>query len=130
MLDTNEFDEHRLIVAEGLYRPAATEIVTSGGLNDLKSKGRCVVYELRDRNGDIDNKKTFDLAGWWKDALQYEKMILSYDTFNPDGNLIAQIVMVMPELGSDYKATYTNILETRFNNFVQSTNELVECIQE
>ena len=61
---------------------------------------------------------------------QYEKLILSYDTFNPDGSMIAQLVIVMPELGSDYNANYTNELETRFNNFVQSTNELLECIQE
>ena len=130
MLDDDEFEEHRLVVVEGLYKAAATETVTSGGLNDLKAQGRCVVYELRDKNGNIDNKKTFDLAAWWKDSLQYEKLILSYDTFDPSGDMIAQLIIVMPELTSDYKATYTNNLETRFNNFVQSTNELVECIQE
>ena len=130
MLDTDEYDEHRLVVAEGLYRPASTETVTANGINDLKSKGRCVVYELRNKNGSIDNTKTFELASWWKDALQYEKMILSYDTFNPSGDMIAQLIIIMPELTSEYKATYTNQIETQFNNSVQSTNELLECIQE
>lgn len=130
MLDTDEFDEYRLIVAEGIYKKGPSEVVTTGGLNDLKTKGRCVVYELRNRNGKIDNKKTFDLAMWWKDSLQYENMILSYDTYDPSGEMIAQIVMVMPELTSSYEATFNNSIQTMFNNTVQSTNELIECIQE
>lgn len=128
MIDDDEYDEYRLVVAEGLYRPSATETVTAGGINDLKSKGRAVVYELRDKTGQIDLSKTFDLAVWWKDSLQYEKMILSYDTYQDE--LIAQIIVIMPEIGSNYEAKYTNVIETRFNNFVQSTNELMECIQE
>ena len=54
---------------------------------------------------------------------------LSYDTFNPQGGtLTAQIILIMPELGRDYKATFDNSIETRFNNFVQSTNEIIECL--
>jgi hypothetical protein len=128
MIDQNQFSEHRLIVAEGIYRPYANEKVTANGINDLKAKGRCVVYELRDRTGKIDFKKTFDLAVWWKDSLQFGQMILSYDTFNPDNSLTAQIILIMPEVSSDYQATFTNQIETRFNNFVQSTNELIECL--
>ena len=130
MIDNIEYDEHRLIVAEGIYRPYINETVTANGINALKKLGRAVVYELRDRNGNIDNKKTYDLASWWKDSLQFEKMILSYDTLNKDGSMIAQIVLIMPEVSSTYSVTYTNIIETRFNNFVQSTDELLECIQE
>ena len=55
-------------------------------------------------------------------------MILTYDTFNIDGSLTAQIILVMPEVNSDYKVSYNNEIETRFNNFVQSTNELVEVV--
>lgn len=130
MMDDDVYSEHRLVVAEGVYRPYANETVTTLGINDLKSKGRCVVYELHDRTGNIDLRKTFDLASWWKDSLQYEKLILSYDTMNPNGLLTAQIILIMPELNSNYVAIFNNSLETRYNNFVQSTNELVECIQE
>jgi hypothetical protein len=130
MIDNIEYDEHRLIVAEGIYRPYINETVTANGINALKKEGRAVVYELRDRNGNIDMKKTFDLASWWKDSLQFEKMILSYDTLNKDGSMIAQIVLITPTISSDYGVTYTNTIETRFNNFVQSTDELLECIQE
>ena len=128
MIDDDEYDEYRLVVAEGIYKAGKGETVTEGGINDLKSKGRCVVYELRNRQGKIDKKKTFDLAVWWKDSLQFEKMILTYDTFNIDGSLTAQIILVMPEVNSDYKVSYNNEIETRFNNFVQSTNELVEVV--
>ena len=129
MIDNDIYSEHRLVVAEGIYRKYVNEGMTTLGVNDLKSRGRCVVYELHDRTGNIDTKKTFDLASWWKDSLQFEKMILSYDTFNPQGGtLTAQIILIMPELGRDYKATFDNSIETRFNNFVQSTNEIIECL--
>ena len=129
MSDDDIFEEYRLVVAEGVYKPSVTETVTAGGINDLKQKGRAVVYELRDRDGNIAAAKTFDLAVWWKDSLKFEKMILSYDTYNPNNTNTVQIVVIMPEFASDsYKATYTNLIETQFNNFPQSTGELVECI--
>lgn len=128
MLDNDVYSEHRLVVAEGVYRKYANETMTTLGINDLKSRGRAVVYELHDRSGNIDLKKTFDLASWWKDSLQFEKMILSYDTLNPDSSLIAQIILIMPELSSEYNATFDNSIETRFNNFVQSTNEIIEVV--
>jgi len=34
----------------------------------------------------------------------------------------------MPRLNPDYTATFDNLIETRYNNFVQSTNEIVECL--
>ena len=128
MIDDDEYDEYRLVVAEGIYRAGPNETMTEGGINDLKSKGRCVVYELRNRKGEIDKKKTFDLAVWWKDSLQFEKMILSYDTYNVGGSLTAQIILIMPEMPSTYITKSTNDIETRFNNYVQSTNELVEVV--
>lgn len=128
MMDKDVYSEHRLVVAEGLYRPYTNETVTAGGVNDFKQKGQCVVYELHDRTGNIDLKKTFDLASWWKDSLQFQKLILSYDTFDPTGALTAQLILIMPELSSSYEATFDNSIETRYNNFVQSTNEIIECL--
>ena len=127
--DRGEFDEFRLVIAEGIYKKGEKETVTAGSINDLAQSGRAVVYELRDRNGKIANKQTFRLAAWWKDSQQYEKMILDYDTYNPDGSLNVQIIVIMPELtGEYYTAKFNNNLETRFNNYVQSTNELVEIL--
>lgn len=128
MVDNDVYSEHRLVVAEGLYRPYVNETVTTGSVNYYKERGQCVVYELHNRTGNIDFKKTFDLASWWKDSLQFQKLILSYDTFNPTGALTVQLILIMPELSSSYEATFDNSIETRYNNFVQSTNEIIECL--
>ena len=66
------------------------------------------------------------LANYWKNNLQFEKLILDYDTYNPDKSLNAHIILVMPEIVSPWSATFTNEVETRFNNMVQSTDELIE----
>ena len=128
MDDNDLFEDFRLIVAEGIYVPSSGETVTAGGINDLKSKGHAVVYELYNLNGTSAHEKLFDLATWWKDSLKFEKMILDYDMYDPNGALNSQIILVMPEFeGSSYNTTYKNEIETRFNNVVQSTNELIEC---
>ena len=130
MTDQDDFDDYRLIVSEGIYKPSETETVTPNSINDLKSKGRAIVYELRDRTGNIAIEKTWELADWWKDSVKFEKMILDYDTYDPSGKYNAQIIMIMPELSvGGYTVTYKNQIETRFNNFVQSTNELIECLK-
>ena len=78
----------------------------------------------------IDLNKTFELATWWKDSVKFQKMILDYDTYNLNDQLNVQIIVIMPEFKDiDYTTTYDNEIETRFNNFVQSTDELIECLK-
>ena len=128
MDDNDLFEDYRLIVSEGIYVASSTETITTGGINDLKSQGRAVVYELYGLDGANAHEKVFDLATWWKDSLKFEKMILDYDTYDPNGALNSQIIVIMPEFeANSYSATYANEIETRFNNVVQSTNELIEC---
>lgn len=125
--DNGEFANFRLAVAEGLYRPGETEDLDVDSVNYLMKDGRAVVYELINQKGVIAIEKTFDLAVYWKDNLNFDKMILDYDTYNIDGSLNAQIILIMPKIVSPWTVTYRNIIETRFNNYVQSTNELIEC---
>ena len=128
MDDNDLFEDYRLIVAEGIYVASSGETITTGSINDMKSQGRAVVYELYGLDGTSAHEKVFDLATWWKDSLKFEKMILDYDTYDPNGALNSQIIIVMPEFeDKSYQATYENQIETRFNNVVQSTNELIEC---
>lgn len=124
----SEFEDNRLVVAEGLYRPAPNETLLPGSVNDSLTKGHAVVYELLDNKGMNATGKTFDLAVYWKDVLQFKKMILDYDTYDPSGKLNAQIILIMPQIVDPWSVSYENILETRFNNYVQSTNELVEIL--
>ena len=127
-IDTHrgEFADFRLIVAEGLYRQGPNEVLDVNSVNYKMTKGQAIVYELVDENGDINLEKTFDLAVFWKDNLKFEKLILDYDTYNPDGSLNAQVILVMPEISATWDVNFVNKIETRFNNFVQSTNELIE----
>ena len=130
MNDIGEFAEYRLVVAEGFYTKGANETITPGSLNDLATKGRVCVYELYDREGKQARKATFRLAAWWKDSQRFDKMILDYDSYNPNGEMNVQIIVVMPELDEGtYTASYNNTIETRLNNYVQSTNELVEILE-
>ena len=125
----DEFKDFRLQVVEGLYRPEESEeLDVSDGVNYLMSKGRAVVYELIDRKGDIAIEKTFNLAIYWKDNLNFDKMILDYDNYNPDNSLNAQIVLIMPEVIPPWSVTYNNKIETRYNNINQVTGELLEVL--
>jgi len=125
-----DFDDYRLTVVEGLYKPEPGEILAVDSINYFMSTGQAVVYELIDMRGDIAVEKTFDLAIYLKENINYEKMILDYDIYNPDESLNAQIVIIMPEVISPWIVNYQNKIETRFNNYVQSTNELVEILKE
>ena len=124
-----EFKDFRLQVAEGLYRAEeGEELDVSDGINFLMSRGRAVVYELINMKGEIAIEKTFDLAVYLKDTLNFEKLILDYDNYNPDGSLNAQIIVIMPEITPPWTVTYKNEVETRYNNFSQVTNELMEAL--
>lgn len=124
--DEGQFADLRLIVAEGIYRPGPNETLDPLSINYKMTKGQAVVYELIDEDGDINLTKTFDLAVYWKDNLKFDKLILDYDTYEPDGSLNAQIILIMPELSPNWEVRYQGIVETRFNNYVQGTNELIE----
>jgi hypothetical protein len=131
MTNTGNFDNYRLVVAEGVYRPHENEQLTENSFNDLAQTGRAIVYELRNTYGEVALKKTFELADYWKDNLQFETMVLNYDTYDPSGKLHVQIILVMPGFipGTKYRAYFSQDIETRYNNFVQSTNELIEIIE-
>tara|TARA_B100000085_G_C18560985_1_gene519526 strand:- start:3742 stop:4374 length:633 start_codon:yes stop_codon:yes gene_type:complete len=127
---TKEFKDFRLQVVEGLYRAEEGEnLDVSDGLNYLMSRGQAVVYELIGLDGKIAIEKTFDLAVYWKDNIQFDKMILDYDNYNPDNTLNAQIILVMPEVISPWTVTFNNNIETRYNNINQVTNELLEVLR-
>mgnify|MGYP007061954624 FL=1 len=121
-----EFNNHRMIVAEGLYVPAEGETPQPGSLTFLKQKGRAVVYELRGINGLISNQKTFDLAKYLKDTTEFDMLSLSYDTFNPDESLTVQLIITTPVIKNGWEVVYKNEIETRFNENVQTQGELTE----
>ena len=125
------FENFRLVVSEGYYREGPEEdLDITDGINYLMTNGRAVVYELIGSDGKIAFDKTFDLAVYLKNNINYDKLILNYDSYNPDGTLHVDIILIMPEIISPWRVTYNKIIETRFNNSVQTTGELLEIGEE
>lgn len=128
-LGPKQFLDFRLTVVEGLYRPESGEdLDVSDGINYLMSRGRAVVYELINESGDIALEKTFECALYIKNNFDFDKLILDYDKYDPNGSLNAQLIIVMPQITPPWKVTYNNNVETTFNNHVQATNELIEIL--
>jgi len=119
------YGQFRMVVSEGLYKPADRERVTSGGINDYRRTGRAIVYELYDEYGNLATESTFDVVNYLRTSSRYDKLILAYDTFT-GSKLHASIVAIMPSPTASWSLTFRYNLETQFNNKVQSTNELVE----
>lgn len=125
------FENFRLVVSEGFYREGPNEdLDVTDGINYLKTNGRAVVYELIGDDGEIAFDKTFDLAVYLKNNIDYDKIILNYDSYNTNGKLHVDIVLIMPEIIAPWNVTYNEVIETRFNNAVQATGEFLEVGQE
>ena len=124
--DDNKFKNFNLVVSEGLYRPGPSEVITPGSINDLKLKGRAVVYNLVNQSGVPSPTAMFDLSVYWKTKINYDKMILSYDTIGTE--LACRLIVIMPELDDEWKGTYRRLVETEFNNNKLTQGDLVEVL--
>ena len=122
--NTDLFNSVRLIVSEGIYKGGPLEIV--GGENLKKEDGRVVVYQVIDREGNIDHSATFDVAEYWKDYCFYNKITLDYDIYNPDGSLTSQIVVEMPEVTESFDLNFAFGIATNYNGKLLSSKELIE----
>lgn len=123
------FKDVRLIVAEGVYRGGPTEVVA--GENLLKQDGRMVSYKVVDEQGNIDYERTFDLAEYWKDYKEYDKLILEYDKWDPSGKLNAQVTVQTPAIDeTTWKVNFKRELETRYNGILFGKNELIEVLED
>lgn len=124
--NTTHFNDVRLVVSEGLYREGSLETLDS--VTEKKADGRLCYYQVIDREGKIDFEKTFDVAEFWKDNIDYAELTLDYDTYNPDGSLTGQIGLEFPTIPESFDVRFDNKLQTKFNNQLQSRNELVEIL--
>ena len=132
---SKEYEQHRLVVSEGIYQPNPKfDIVGNyigerpSGILQKRRTGEAVVYQLVGRNGKTDPVKTFDLAVYWKDYIGYDKLTLDYDTFDPNGDLTCQIVVETPKVPESYEVSYKYGLETTYNGELQTKNELMEIL--
>jgi len=136
VLGNPEFAQHRLIVSDGIYEPYQ-DFTADGyqgekptGFNEERRFGRGIGYQLIDVHGKSDPRKTFDLAVFWKDYIDYNELELAYDTFDPSGVLTSSILLTMPEIPEDYDVSYSYGLKTTFNGALQAKSELLEILPE
>ena len=133
---SGKFSDYKLKAVEGFYAKELygkggaaglqTEILTTDGLLDLRNKGRAVVYELYGPDGKMDPEVTFDLACDIAEIGLFDKLTLDYDTFNPDGSMNVQIIIETPIVTKPEAVTFKRLVQTKFNNGLQSTDSLVE----
>ena len=131
-----EFENYSLKVVEGYYSPEIYGIGTPGKLQaekltpdsilDLRNKGRALVFELHDQTGKIDLAATFDLAKAWSEVGYFDRLTLDYDSYDPFGDLNAQIIIEIPNITSFTGIRFKREVQTLFNNNVQSNDALVE----
>lgn len=103
---------------------------TPNSINDLRRTGRAIVYQLIDKNGKTDPRKSFDLAVFWKDYIDYDRLTLDYDMFDPNGEMTCQIVLQMPEVPSTFDVSFSYGLDTYYNGELQTENEILEILPE
>lgn len=133
-----KYANHRLEIVEAFYSKALygqggpggveEEVLTPGGMLELRSKGQLVVYELYNARGELDPEATFDLATDIAATGKFDKLVLDYDTFNPSGSMNVQLIITMPQVPNTYKVTFKQEVETRFNNKLQASNALTEML--
>lgn len=126
-MDTKLFKNVRVTVSEGVYEAGPNE--TIGGDNLLKEDGRLVVYQVVNTKGRIDHAATYDVAKFWKDHMEFNRLVLDYDIFNPDGSLTSQIMVEVPSVPSTWNIRYTNLVQTQYNGYLLSNKELVEVLE-
>jgi hypothetical protein len=102
--------------------------IVAGGypINQLKYEGRAVVYTLYNSRGKIDYRATFDLSLYIRDTFFFDQLSLDYDITRPDGTMSQQLIVVMPKIEKDYKATFEQKVCTYFNRKMFSGADLVE----
>ena len=93
---------------------------------ELKTTGRAIVYQVINKKGQVDLEKTFDVVEFWKDYLNFDHLILEYDTFDPNGTLHAQIILIMPNANYAFDLTFERQISTYYNHSLFAMNELVE----
>ena len=129
---SNQFNDYKLVVAEGVYKATAGETLTPGSVPFLAQTGRAIVYEMYDEHIFSSPEVLFNFATRLATNLSdYDKIIIDYDTLDPfttDVNI--QIIVIMPQVDKDYNivgaAQPAKKLETRYNNKVLSNTDLVQ----
>jgi len=129
--DTGRFEDFRIKVHTGIYKPGPGEELTEGGILDLHRTGRAVTYRLVDEKNEDYPEVTYDFAEYLAEYIfTFDTIRLSYDQFDPDSDRIfSRVTFVLPEIGPNYEAsTASGKLETFYNIKKLSGSDLIEVM--
>ena len=77
----------------------------------------------------VDAPTYDELTGGTDDyAVTHGELELAYDTFDPSGDLVASILLTMPEVPESYEVSFSYDLKTTYNGTLQARNELLEIL--
>ena len=135
-LNIDLFEDFRLVVAEGVYKPlVGAPPMAPDSIPSLRQTGRAIVFELYDDDGNIELENSFEFAEELADNLfGFDKIQLDYDKIDPakDG-VHVQITVTMPEVDEDFNiigggetAQPSFEVATTYNNTILSKTDLVE----
>ena len=131
--DNTKFANHRLIVAEGVYKPEPDELLAEGSPKFLAQTGRAITYELYNHMGKTNPGITFEFAEHIAENLSvYDEIRLDFDNLDPRGSiygsndLAAQITVILPNIPKSFNVTAKFGVKTVFNGKVQSSTDLIE----
>jgi len=151
---SKQFANYRLQVTEAFYYPAngireqfngsgnrywrepyrtedgggTQKSIVAGGItiNQLKYEGRAVAYTLFNSRGKVDYSAGYDLSLYIRDTFNFDQLSLDYDTTRPDNLMGQQILIVMPKIKKDFKATFAQSVCTYFNRQMLKSGSLIE----
>ena len=76
--------------------------------------------------GKVDYSAGYDVSLYIRDTFNYDQLSLDYDITRPDDVMGQQILIVMPKITKNYKATFAQKVCTYFNRKMYSSGSLVE----
>jgi len=126
------------VVKFGVAKINDNEHPPVNSFSDFASTGRAIGFEVvNSATGEMSLDATYDLVCYLKDNCEYRKLVLAYDTMGPSGNekgknaaLHALILVSIPEIPEDFKASFKMKIATSHNYEVQSNSDFVESLEE
>ena len=123
------FEDFRIKVHTGIYKPGPNEELTEDEILDLHRFGRAVTYRLVDEKNEDYPEVTYDFAEYLAEyVFTYDTIRLSYDQFDASNRIFSRVTFVLPEVKAGYEVAVKpgNKLETFYNTKKLSGSDLIE----
>jgi hypothetical protein len=126
----DEFSDITFVCVDGVYSPetvsGAKETLTTDGVLDKRTKGRCCVYQVIGLDGNVDVPRSVEVAQYVAQNCRYDNVNLSYDNYHVSGALTSSIVIETPEVLINEETRFKMNAETSYQGNQIASNEFVQ----